>query len=115
LFPEDRNDFLAINQYRVDPPWATGNRGFIVPDIVLLVNGIPLVVIECKSPKLDNPIIEAIHNLLQYFNQRGSSQPEGAEKLCHYNQLMIAAVYPSHWVAPATFRYYKGELVLDAF
>jgi type I restriction enzyme R subunit len=87
----DRNDFLAINQYRVDPPWATGNRGFIVPDIVLLVNGIPLVVIECKSPKLDNPITEAIRDLLQYSNQRGSSQPEGAEKLFHYNQLMIAA------------------------
>ncbi|MEP0802770.1 type I restriction endonuclease subunit R [Funiculus sociatus] len=87
----NRNDFLAINQYRVDPPWATGNRGFIVPDIVLLVNGIPLVVIECKSPKLDNPITEAIRDLLQYSNQRGSSQPEGAEKLFHYNQLMIAA------------------------
>jgi type I site-specific restriction-modification system R (restriction) subunit len=29
--------------------------------------------------------------LLQYSNQRGSSQPEGAEKLFHYNQLMIAA------------------------
>jgi len=86
-----RNDFLAINQYRVDPPWATGKGGFIVPDIVLLVNGIPLVVIECKSPKLDNPITEAIRDLLQYSNQRGSSQPEGAEKLFHYNQLMIAA------------------------
>jgi type I restriction enzyme R subunit len=87
----NRNDFLAINQYRVDPPWARGNRGFIVPDIVLLVNGIPLVVIECKSPNLDNPITEAIRDLLQYSNQRGSSQPEGAEKLFHYNQLMIAA------------------------
>ncbi|MEG4965709.1 HsdR family type I site-specific deoxyribonuclease [Microcoleus sp. B6-A1] len=86
-----RNEFLAINQYRVDPPWATGKGGFIVPDIVLLVNGIPLVVIECKSPNLDNPITEAIRDLLQYSNQRGSSQPEGAEKLFHYNQLMIAA------------------------
>ncbi|MGH1394696.1 MAG: type I restriction endonuclease subunit R [Trichormus sp.] len=85
------NDFLVINQYRVDPPWATGNRGFIVPDIVLLVNGIPLVVIECKSPNLDNPITEAIQDLLKYSNQRGSSQPEGAEKLFHYNLLMIAA------------------------
>ncbi|AFY47533.1 type I site-specific deoxyribonuclease, HsdR family [Nostoc sp. PCC 7524] len=85
------NDFLVINQYRLDPPWATGNRGFIVPDIVLLVNGIPLVVIECKSPNLDNPITEAIQDLLKYSNQRGSSQPEGAEKLFHYNLLMIAA------------------------
>ncbi|MEH2295924.1 type I restriction endonuclease subunit R [Nostoc sp.] len=87
----DRNNFLAINQYRVDPPWATGNRGFIVTDMVLLVNGIPLVVIECKSPNLDNPITEAIQDLLKYSNQRGSSQPEGAERLFHYNLLMIAA------------------------
>jgi type I restriction enzyme R subunit len=34
----------------------TGNKGFIIPDIILFVNAIPLVVIECKSPKLDNPI-----------------------------------------------------------
>lgn len=87
----ENNDFLAINQYRVDPPWITGERGFIVPDIVLFVNGIPLVVIECKSPKLDNPITSAISDLLQYSNQRGSREPEGAEKLFHYNLLMIAA------------------------
>ncbi|KAB8317305.1 type I restriction endonuclease subunit R [Tolypothrix campylonemoides VB511288] len=87
----ENNDFLAINQYRVDPLWITGDRGFIVPDIVLFVNGIPLVVIECKSPNLDNPITAAINDLLQYSNQRNSSQPEGAEKLFHYNLLMIAA------------------------
>ena len=34
----ERNDFLAINQFRVDCP---GGRTFIVPDIVLFVNGIP--------------------------------------------------------------------------
>lgn len=87
----ERNDFLVINQFRVDPPWATDNRGFIVPDIVLFVNGIPLVVVECKSPKLENPLTEAITDLLKYSNQRNTSQPEGAEKLFHYNQLMIAA------------------------
>ena len=87
----ERNDFLAINQFRVAPPWATGNRGFIVPDIVLLVNGIPLVVVECKSPKLENPLTEAITDLLKYSNQRNTTQPEGAEKLFYYNQLMIAA------------------------
>jgi type I restriction enzyme R subunit len=31
----ENNNFLAINQYRVDPPWATGNRGFIVPDAAI--------------------------------------------------------------------------------
>ncbi|GJD22900.1 type I restriction-modification system, R subunit [Rivularia sp. IAM M-261] len=87
----DRNEFLVINQYRVDPPWLTTNHGFIVPDLVLFVNGIPLVVIECKSPSLKNPITEAIDQLLRYTNQRNSSQPEGAEKLFHYNLIMIGA------------------------
>lgn len=41
----ERNDFLAINQFRVDVP---GEKTFISPDIVLFVNGVPLVVVECK-------------------------------------------------------------------
>lgn len=57
---------------------------------MLFVNGIPLVVNECKSPNLDKPITVAIPDLLQYSNQRGSSQ-QGAEKLFHYNLLAIAA------------------------
>jgi type I restriction enzyme R subunit len=88
----ENNDFLAINQYRVDPPWATSSKNHIRPDIVLLVNGIPLVVIECKSQQIEEKALtEAITQLRRYSNQRGSSQPEGAEKLFHYNQLMIAA------------------------
>lgn len=53
----ERNDFLAINQFRVDVP---GGQSFIVPDIVLFVNGIPLVVIECKSPAATDPMEEGI-------------------------------------------------------
>ena len=43
----ERNHFLAINQFRIDTPGA--GKGFIIPDIVLFVNGLPLVVIECKD------------------------------------------------------------------
>jgi len=43
----ERNRFVAINQFRIDTPGAT--KGFIIPDIVLFVNGLPLVVIECKE------------------------------------------------------------------
>jgi hypothetical protein len=38
----ERNHFVAINQFRVDTPGA--GKGFIIPDLVLFVNGIPLVV-----------------------------------------------------------------------
>ena len=87
----ERNDFLAINQFRVDPPWAAGNRGYIVPDIVLFVNGIPLVVVEAQSPDMMDPLTEAIDQLLRYSNQRIDVQePEGAERLFRYAQLLVA-------------------------
>lgn len=40
----ENNQFHAINQFRIDTPGCV--RKFIVPDIVLFVNGIPLCVIE---------------------------------------------------------------------
>src|ERR1043165_8309578 len=42
-----RNDFIVTRQFRVQ-----GSKKNIRPDVVLLVNGIPLVVIEYKSPTL---------------------------------------------------------------
>jgi len=90
----ERNDFLVINQFRVDPPWAVGDKDFIVPDIVLFVNGIPLVVIECKSPAATNPMEEAITQLLRYANQRDwVEEEEGAERLFHYNQFTVATTF----------------------
>ena len=87
----ERNDFLVINQFRVDPPWAVGGKGFIIPDSVLFVNGIPLVVIECKSPSATHPMEEAIEQLMRYANQRSwVEQDEGAERLFHYNQFNVA-------------------------
>jgi type I restriction enzyme R subunit len=87
----DRNNFLIVNQFRVDPPGVIGNRGFIVPDVVLFVNGIPLVVIECKSPAATEPMEEGIDQLLRYSNQRDwIEETEGAERLFHTNQFMIS-------------------------
>src|SRR6266487_934315 len=74
----ERNDFLVVNQFRVDEPVGQG-RKFIAPDLVLFVNGIPLVVIEAKSPTVVEPMVKAIRQLRRYANQRG--QPEGNERL----------------------------------
>lgn len=86
----ERNDFLVVNQFRVDPVASIGDRGHIIPDLVLFVNGIPLVVVECKSPFVTNPMDEAIEQLLRYSSQRVYGTAEGAEQLFHYNQLLIA-------------------------
>jgi len=87
----ERNDFLVVNQFRVDPPWAVADRDFIIADLVLFVNGIPLVVVECKSPAITDPMDSAIDQLLRYSNQREWYEAdEGAERLFHYNQLLVA-------------------------
>jgi len=83
------NSFIAIAQFKVRVP---GTDHHIVPDVVLFVNGLPLVVIECKSPRVNEPIAEAIDQLLRYSQQRGddSGGPEGNRALFYYNQFVIA-------------------------
>lgn len=88
------NDFLVINQFKIE---LTSGRGHVIPDAVLFVNGIPLVVAEFKSPGIQNPLQEAINQLLRYSNQRRELFPtlynedEGVERLFHTNQLLIAS------------------------
>lgn len=86
----ERNDFLVVNQFRVDVP---GGRNYIVPDLVLFVNGIPLVVIECKSATITDPMEAGINQLLRYTNQRGAEEDEGAERLFHYNQFLVSTFF----------------------
>ena len=52
----ERNHFHAINQFRIDTPGCV--KSCIIPDIVLFVNGIPLVVVEAKigDPNTANPM-----------------------------------------------------------
>lgn len=81
----ERNEFLAVNQFRVQGPQQN-----IVPDIVIFVNGLPLAVIECKAPYITNPMEAGINQLLRYANLRQSEEQEGAERLFNYNQIMVA-------------------------
>jgi len=84
----ENNRFLAISQIKINVP---GYHTHIIPDIVLFVNGIPLVVVECKSPKITDPMEQAINQLLRYSNNRPQAkEKEGNERLFHYNQFMIA-------------------------
>lgn len=88
-YPE-RNDFLVVSQFRVDEPVGQAHK-FVVPDLVLFVNGIPLVVIECKSPYVANPKQSAIEQLQRYANQRDHvHDTEGNERLFHFNQFVVA-------------------------
>ncbi|MFM4959685.1 type I restriction endonuclease subunit R [Aeromonas caviae] len=92
------NRFTVVNQYRVDcPPGFNSAKQFIVPDLVLLVNGIPLVVVECKSPSVPEPLAEAVDQLRRYSNQRKAAfevdDNEGNEPLFATNQLLVATSF----------------------
>ncbi|MGC8690928.1 MAG: type I restriction endonuclease subunit R [Caldisericum sp.] len=81
----ENNSFIAISQFKVS---IQGTENHIIPDIVLFVNGIPLVVVECKSPAITDPIYEAITQLMRYSERRDVK--EGNKKLFYYNLLQIA-------------------------
>jgi len=92
------NRFTVVNQYRVDcPPGFNSAKAFIVPDLVLLVNGIPLVVVECKSPSVQEPLAEAVDQLRRYSNQRRAAfevdDNEGNEALFATTQLLVASSF----------------------
>lgn len=92
------NHFSVINQFRVDcPPGYDSGKKFIIPDLVLLVNGIPLVVVECKSPSIPEPLAEAVDQLRRYSNQRKAAfeveENEGNEALFASVQLLIASSF----------------------
>jgi type I restriction enzyme R subunit len=94
----ENNSFTVVNQYRVDcPPGFNSTKLFIVPDLVLLVNGIPLVVVECKSPSVPEPLAEAVDQLRRYSNQRKAAfevdDNEGNEPLFATNQLLVATSF----------------------
>jgi len=87
-----QNDFLAINQFRVDI-LGSSSRSHCIPDLVLFVNGLPLVVVECKNPASSNPIGAAITDLRKYSNQRDNEEEEGIERLFDFNLFMVATSF----------------------
>ena len=63
------NRFMAVCQFKVR---IRGTEHHIIPDMVLFVNGLPLVVIEAKSAKVKDALPEAFDQLMRYSEQRGS-------------------------------------------
>ncbi|MEK8051718.1 type I restriction endonuclease subunit R [Ideonella sp. DXS22W] len=60
-----RNDWLAVNQFSITGPHHTRR-----PDIVLFVNGLPLVLIELKNPAdLNADVWKAFHQIQTYKAQ----------------------------------------------
>lgn len=103
------NEFLVVNQFTV----IEGNVNKR-PDVILFVNGLPLVVIELKNAADENADVSAAFNQLQTYKQAIPS-------LFQYNALLVAsdgwdALYGSLTSAKQFFVPWKsidGELVAD--
>lgn len=103
------NEFLVINQFTV----IEGNTNKR-PDVILFVNGLPLVVIELKNAADENADVNAAFNQLQTYKQAIPS-------LFQYNALLIAsdgwdALYgsltsPKQFFVP--WKSIDGQLVAD--
>lgn len=85
----DNNSFIAINQFRLLTPGAA--RTGIIPDIVLFLNGLPIIVVEAKDFDVAEPLSEAFLQVTRYANTRDDDYGirEGEERLFHYNIFSI--------------------------
>jgi type I restriction enzyme, R subunit len=76
----ENNVYHVTEEYDV---MRTGSREHLRPDIVLFVNGIPLVIIECKRPDMKDPLSQAI-------SQHTRNQTDdGIRPLYAYSQLLL--------------------------
>ena len=88
------------NTYHVSEEFSvlrSGSSEHYRPDIVLFINGIPVVVIECKSPNIKDPIDKAIEQHLR------NQQDDGIRSLYQYSNLVMAlASHEAKYATTAT-------------
>ena len=71
------NEFLAVNQFTI-----LENNNNRRPDIILFINGLPLVVIELKNPADENATIWTAFNQLETYKSQIPS-------LFSYNEILV--------------------------
>ena len=92
------NDFIVTTQMRVirgkERFSSDGSRGddslYVIPDLVLFVNGIPLVVMESKAPGLMGSWkSKAVRQLHRYQEHGSEFTGRGAPNLFSYNLMCV--------------------------
>lgn len=82
----ENNDFIAVNQFTI-----VENQNNKRPDVIIFVNGLPLVVIEIKNATDEKADIKAAFNQLQTYKQ-------AIPTLFNYNCILLAT---DGWFAKA--------------
>ena len=110
----NNNQFLAVNQYTVIEKrnQVFSNRR---PDIVLFVNGIPVVIIELKNPSDENTTIKQAYNQIETYKMDIPS-------LFRTNELLIISdgyeakvgSLSANWERFMTWRTIEGEIIADS-
>ena len=81
----ERNEWVVTRQYKV-----LGSKKHIIPDVVAFVNGLPLAVIECKSPTIgDSWKSEAVKQVHRYQEAGTRWKDQGAPKLFETTQILV--------------------------
>ena len=81
----ERNEWIVTRQYRV-----LGSKKHVIPDVVAFVNGLPLAVIECKSPTIgDAWKAEAVKQLRRYQEADTRWKDQGAPRLFEAAQVLV--------------------------
>ncbi len=79
------NQYHVARQVRVQ-----GSRVEAVFDAVVYVNGLPLAIIECKSPLIDNPLKDAVEQLMRYQEAESHFRQRGVPQAFETTQLVLA-------------------------
>ena len=87
----ENNEFIVTNQFRVE-----GSKGNIRADIVLLVNGIPLVLAECKNPTIEEADWLTAYGDIKIYEEK-------APELFKYVQFSIATDGEKNYYFPNGF------------
>jgi len=104
----ENNDFLAVNQFKI-----IENRENRRPDIVIFINGLPLVIIELKNPENPTADIQGAFDQLQTYKQLIPS-------IFQYNELLIisdgiearAGTITSDWERFMPWKTIDGERII---
>ncbi|HJV80163.1 type I restriction endonuclease subunit R [Noviherbaspirillum sp.] len=73
----DANEWLAVNQFSIKGAHHTRR-----PDIILFVNGLPLVLLELKNPADENADIWKAYDQLQTYKEQ-------IPDVFHYNEVLV--------------------------